>query len=74
MPKQFVESTGGRVKLTVDDFLVFLKCDGPFFPELQFRPVGLGQNRPGKPMHSDREIMRAPQEDVGGYTTLFKDF
>ena len=65
MPAQLVKVPTFQILFSVHDKLMFLRCDGPFGTELNFRPKPFGNERSRQPTHRQTEVVELSQMDVG---------
>lgn len=66
-PAQFVEPAAFGIAFALDDALVFVPSDRALGPVFHFRPPLFGEHGPGQPAHVEREVVNAPQVNVGGH-------
>ena len=64
MPAQLVKSFPFQIFLTANDGLMFFMGDGPFLLEVNRRPLPLGNDGSGNPIHIEGEIVNASQKDI----------
>ena len=65
MPSQLIKRLTLGVLLALDDELVLLPSNGPFFSELDLVPPTLGEHWPRQPAHIEGKVVDAPQVDAG---------
>ena len=65
MPEEPIERAVLGVALASDDFLMLFPSDGPFWLELDFRPLSFRNDGFWNPVHIEGEIMQPAQKDIG---------
>src|SRR5579862_3342038 len=65
MPTQVVEIAQLRIPFASNDTLVLFGSDGAFGLKSHFRPKTLGNERPGKPVHREAEVVKFPKVHIG---------
>src|ERR1700722_5501391 len=74
MPDDLVKAPALGIGFARDYFFVFLKSYGSFDLVLRRGPLTLRQHGPRKPVHVQSEIIKPPQERIGGDRALFQHF
>jgi len=73
MPAQLIKHFSFEIFFGGDDVLMLLKRDGALGFEFDGRPLAFRQNRGGKPIHVNGEIVHPPQISVHGNFAALQD-